>query len=260
MPVLVSSLASSVLFVGVGGFHSCAMLQSAVPGVGASTVCWGKNDFGQLGDNSSTQVRQTPEPIFGISAGVACLATGHQHSCAGTTSGSLYCWGANSKGQLGLGYLSTKEVVPVLVTGIVSRVTGITAGGEHTCALLESDAVMCWGRCQESQMGDNSPPCASGVYTHYVPVTVFGLGPGSGTRTISAGDLHTCAVLKNGSAVCWGGASALQQISIFVVEFNLLFLQTTILGNWVTVLTSPLLPFQPSSDAFLVLFKMSTMQ
>ena len=188
------------------------MLQSAVPGAGASAVCWGKNDFGQLGDNSSAQVRQASELVLGMDAGVACLATGYQHSCAGLISGSLYCWGANSKGQLGLGYLSTKEVVPALVTGMTSRVTGITAGGEHTCALLESDAVMCWGRCQEGQMGDGTAPCASGVYTKYVPVSVFGLGPGSGARTISAGDLHTCAVLGNGSAVCWGGANAFLQM------------------------------------------------
>ena len=73
--------------------------------------------------------------------------------------------------------------------------------------LLDSGAVMCWGRCQEAQIGDNSAPCPASVYTKTLPNLVFGLAAGSGVIKISAGNGHTCAVMSNGSAVCWGGAA-----------------------------------------------------
>ena len=204
-PTVVPGLSSGILSIGAGGYHSCAVLQGSSPTEGASAACWGKNDLGQLGDGS-TQLRVAPVPVWGLSAGVASLAAGFEHSCAQMINGSVCCWGKNAKGQLGLGYLSTRETVPQLVT-LPSRATAVVAGGEHTCVLLDSQAVMCWGRCQEGQIGDNSVPCDSNVYNKFTPTQVYGLGAGSGVVKLSAGNLHSCAVMSNGSAVCWGGAA-----------------------------------------------------
>ena len=205
-PTIVPGLSSGILSIGAGGYHSCAVLQGASPTEGASAVCWGKNDYGQLGDGS-TQMRIAPVLVSGLSFGVASLAAGFTHSCAQMINGSVFCWGYNENGQLGLGYLSTREVVPKLVAGLPSRAVSVAAGGYHTCALLDSGAVMCWGRCQEAQIGDNSVPCPTNQYTKTLPNLVFGLAAGSGVIKISAGRGHTCAVMSNGSAVCWGGAA-----------------------------------------------------
>jgi alpha-tubulin suppressor-like RCC1 family protein len=80
----------------------------------------------------------------------------------------------------------------------------VVVGGFHTCALIDDGAVYCWGRCLETQMGDNTGTCTD-ARGKPSPVQVFGLGAGSGVIKISAGNLHSCGLMINGSAICWGG-------------------------------------------------------
>ena len=80
------------------------------------------------------------------------------------------------------------------------------ANASIRCALIGDGSVFCWGRCIEAQMGDNTPPCTD-VDGKPSPTPVSGLGAGSGVVKISAGNLHSCGVMSNGSAVCWGGES-----------------------------------------------------
>lgn len=73
----------------------------------------------------------------------------------------------------------------------------LVAGSRHTCALLEDRTVRCWGDNREGQLGD-------GTTTSSVrPVTVTGL-TGSLVGSIAAGHEHTCAVMEDGTARCWG--------------------------------------------------------
>lgn len=82
------------------------------------------------------------------------------------------------------------------VNGLVSRATGISAGGEHTCAVLEDGSASCWGDGARGELGDATKR------TSPVPVSVVNLE--DRVATISAGAFHNCVVLINGSANCWG--------------------------------------------------------
>ena len=77
--------------------------------------------------------------------------------------------------------------------------TQISAGGRHTCAVVEGRAL-CWGRGKEGQLGDHTAIHRTPMDRH-TPVQVHGLT--SGVTQISAGDTHTCAVV-DGRALCWG--------------------------------------------------------
>jgi len=125
---------------------------------------------------------------------VTAIATGESHSCALLGDGTVRCWGYNRFGQLGNG-TTTDSPAAMPVVGLGRRVTAISAGAYHTCALLDNGIVKCWGYNAHNQLGD-------GTFTHHsLPVTVIEL---SSVIAIAAGDFHTCALLSNGTVRCWG--------------------------------------------------------
>jgi len=80
----------------------------------------------------------------------------------------------------------------------LSNVTAITAGFDHTCALLGTGAVKCWGRNTNGQLGDGT------TIDHHLPVTVDATDLGAATQ-VAAGGNHTCAVKSgSGGSYCWG--------------------------------------------------------
>ncbi len=176
-----------VISVGAGAYHSCAVT------LGGAARCWGDNDSGQLGDTTTTQ-RTSAVAVAGLDSGVAAVSAGSFHSCALTVGGGVWCWGRNSEGQLGNNSL-TDSPIPVAVVGLGSGVAAISAGGYHTCVLTTTGAMKCWGLNGSGQVGDNS------TTTRLTPADVSGLG--SGVSAISAGALHTCALI-GGAAKCWG--------------------------------------------------------
>jgi RHS repeat-associated protein/uncharacterized repeat protein (TIGR01451 family) len=187
VPVTVSGMSSGVAGVAAGNFHTCAVTTSG------GVKCWGYNTSGQLGDGTTTQ-RTTPVDVSGLTSGVTAITAGQYHSCALLTSGGVKCWGDNTDGQLGDG-TTTNRSTPVSVSGLSSGVIAISAGGFHTCALLSTGAVKCWGYNNRGQLGDGT------TTQRNTPVSVSGLS--SGVTSISAGRYHTCAVV-GGGAKCWG--------------------------------------------------------
>ena len=147
-PVAATGLGSGVKAVDVGSDHSCA-----VTGAGA-LKCWGDNEFGQIGDGTSTE-RHTPVVV--AQAGTAQVALGWQHSCLLTTKDGVACWGRNTFGGVGDGTTKKRER-PVAVSGlgIGSGVVEVTGGYQFTCARLVDDQVMCWGRNDFGQLGDGT--------------------------------------------------------------------------------------------------------
>lgn len=191
-----------------GNQHTCALLEEQTPGAGGRVKCWGRNQAGQLGTNSQVDSPR-PQPIYGISDGITAISTDFQHTCVVTTSGGVKCWGDNTYGQVGNGTGPNLWLGPVDVCASGSgfgcaggaALTGVVAvatGDRHTCALVTTGGVKCWGNNFFGQLGNGE----SGDGTDKsLPVDVPGL---TGVASISAGGLNTCAITTSRVLKCWG--------------------------------------------------------
>lgn len=227
VPVSVAGLASGVVAIQVGSLHSCALLSDG------GVKCWGANSLYQLG-NGVTSASWTPTPVGGpatiykalaahasrtcavteggavkcwgrdlsrlpasapgFSSGVVAVSLGDSHYCAITVARSLKCWGHSSYGEIGDGSYNESRHRPVQVLGLASGVTAVDAGARHTCAIVASGAVFCWGDNNFFQTGR---PAGSDVL-------VPGLAHGGVAVALSAGDGTTCVVLADRRVQCWG--------------------------------------------------------
>jgi hypothetical protein len=187
-PGVVASSSTYVAAVS-GRFHKCAL--TSLGGV----ECWGANDHGQVGDGTTGNVRPDPTPVVGLS-GVVALTAGIDHTCAVTAAGALKCWGVNLYGALGDG-TRTVRASPVQVSGLGSGVVAASAGYYHTCALMNTGAVRCWGHNSNGQLGDLT------TTDRLRPTSVVNLGRVA--VAIASGGAHTCALLASSRTVmCWG--------------------------------------------------------
>ena len=187
-PVDVVGLSSGVIALATGSDQSCALT------IGGGVKCWGRNDIGQSGDGTGIE-RHTPVDVSGLTSGVSSISAGGGYACAVTDGGGAKCWGANGGGRLGDG-TTTNRLTPVDVEGLTNGVASITAGGRFTCAVTTAGAAKCWGYNDNGELGDGT------TTNRYTPVDVSGLD--SGVAAIAAGLSHTCALMKDGSAKCWG--------------------------------------------------------
>lgn len=167
------------------GTHTCATLNTG------KINCWGRNDFGQLGNglyaNSNVAV-EVADINNAISVSTSSLGT-----CALLSTGKVKCWGRNDDGQLGDGTTINSEI-PVEVSNL-SGVIAIKSGGENTCALKNNMNLVCWGQNVDGELGN------AGSVDSPIPVTVKDLFR---VTDFDVGESHSCAVLSNGVAKCWG--------------------------------------------------------
>ncbi len=200
--------------IAAGDYHTCALLDDG------SVRCWGYGGDGRLGYGNTKDVSDPSSvgPVdLGLGRSAIAITAGAAHTCAILDDGSVRCWGYGGGGRAKdgrLGYGNNNNVGDTQTPGSVAPVKlgagrtakAITAGGAHTCALLDNGNVRCWGGGgfpvdgrlgygNTDFIGDDETPDTVG------PVN---LGPGRTAQAISAGDAHTCAILDNGSVRCWG--------------------------------------------------------
>lgn len=195
--------------------HTCAILNDG------SVKCWGHNNQGQLGlgdrESRGDETGETGDGLPAVDLGTGNtavqLAAGYSHTCAILNDASVKCWGVNAYGQLGIGDTQARgdgpgemgDSLPAVDLGTGNTAVRLTLGSDHTCALLSDGSAKCWGYNyygslgtgdvqtrgnQPNEMGDNLP--------------LIDLGIGSTAVQLVAGRYHTCAVLNDGSAKCWG--------------------------------------------------------
>ena len=192
-PVDVSGLTSGVAAISAGGDHACALTSTG------GVECWGFNFGGGLGDGTTTN-SPTPVAVSGLTSGVTAITTGYEDTCALTTAHLVECWGYNVLGELGDGTNSGPEHcgseacsrTPVDVSGLTSA-TAISAGEAHTCALISSGGVKCWGSNLFGELGDGT------TTDRTEPVNVIGIvkaacTSNTGTVKLSPGLTDTPAV------------------------------------------------------------------
>jgi alpha-tubulin suppressor-like RCC1 family protein len=165
--------------------HACAIALSGV------TFCWGRNDFGQLGDGT-TATRRAPTKVAG-SVVFQTVTTGAQHTCGLSLAKKAYCWGRNTTGQLGnLSSLTRLTPGPVADGRLFNT---ISAGLTHTCAVTPEKRAYCWGRNTLGSLGDGTTSRRSR------PTAVAGDRAFVG---VSAGADFTCGITSGKRAFCWG--------------------------------------------------------
>ena len=190
-----------VTALALGGRHSCALVDNG------TVFCWGRNAEGQLGDGG-VQSRSMASPVFGMN-GAQAIAAGYRHTCAVERGGRVLCWGSNDKGQLGVGDGAGPDICgtnppmpcslsPAPVLGLMNGAR-VAAGGDeegsHSCALDDLGLVHCWGDNDEMQLGDGTQ------VSRNRPLLVTDL---SGIGDLATGGAHTCVVLADLTAWCWG--------------------------------------------------------
>lgn len=181
-----------------GGYHTCAIDSDG------HLYCWGRNNYGQLGNSSFTN-SLVPVAVntSGVLSGktITSVSGSSTHTCALDSDGYVYCWGDNSRGELGNNSTATSSVpVAVNTSGALNgkTVLAISVGYYHTCAVASDNKAYCWGYDTYGQLGDNSTTDSS------VPVAVdtSGVLSGKTITAIEANSLNTCALADN--VYCWG--------------------------------------------------------
>jgi len=193
---------NGIIATASGYSHTCA-----ISSIG-NMYCWGSNTNGQLGINNTTQ-QNTPVQVLGVGAvgnlaGISQISLGSAHSCA-LISGSIYCWGLNAFGQLGINN-TIQKLTPVQVLGIggvglLSNIIQFSSGHSHICAVTDLNSVSCWGDGGSGNIGVNS------LTQQNTPVDVLGIsGVGflNGISTLMGGSSLSCANSTIGYVYCWG--------------------------------------------------------
>lgn len=180
-PVKLNALAA-------GNDHTCVITEDG------AAKCWGHNNAGQLGDGTQKD-RGSLQDVKGLGGNVTQIAAGNEHTCALMRDGSVMCWGSNTYGQLGDGSTNI-QLTPRPVTGLPSVAISISAGKNHTCAILTLGELRCWGLNTSGQLGNGQTSNTS------PPNTVMGFAKNA--TSVTAGGNHTCATVASGRVFCWG--------------------------------------------------------
>lgn len=196
--------------VALGAFHTCVLTTDD------RVRCFGGNQMGQLGRGTSDGDAHVAPVTIEVDR-VQSISAGAFHTCATRFDGTVLCWGASQRDQLGvdasalercvaddsiasyLGLPSGSDVpcatTPTAVPSILDA-TLVAAGGAHTCVANAAGTVSCWGAGAEGQLGSGDAPSARVTAAAVIGVT--------GARDLSAGARHTCAKTSLGALACWG--------------------------------------------------------
>ena len=206
----VPNIGQTVKFIAAGHSNTTCAIRAD-----DETVCWGYGwDYmlanginGNVGDESGEMGSALTPIDFGTSHAVS-VDLGFLHGCALLASGAVKCWGTNNYGVLGVnGNVQTASELgsnwPAVDLGTGRTATAITVGFIHSCALLDTGAVACWGLNDFGQLGygDTTNRGSSALGS---ALTTVDLGTGRTATAIAAGSYFTCAILDNGTVKCWG--------------------------------------------------------
>ncbi len=201
---------------------SCAMSSDG------EVMCWGNNDFGQLGQQSASRQLQ-PVPVE-LQAPAVQISGTYRHCCALLSIGQLQCWGLNGDGQLGLGHVETVgrslDLSPAVAGGskLPSRPMTLSVGSFHTCWVELVGSAHCMGRGSLGRLGyGNTEDVGDDELTissmqidlrrseqateqDGLACPILQIEPFSWVVEMILGTDHSCMLYANGRMQCWGSA------------------------------------------------------
>ena len=189
--------------ISAGSSHTCAILEDK------TLKCWGNDGYWQLGlgdtrnnrgDELDEMGNNLPTINLGTNKTALAVSAGTYHTCAILNDHTLKCWGENNSGQLGYGHTNvlTTPSDSVINLGNGHTALAVSAGIDNTCAILDDATVRCWGDNTYGQLG-------MGNTTQLTAPSTTAVNLGNHTAiAISASGYHTCAILDDHSARCWG--------------------------------------------------------
>ncbi|MCB1316470.1 MAG: hypothetical protein KDK27_10980 [Leptospiraceae bacterium] len=197
------NVGGTVSQVAAGSSYTCAVLETG------SVRCWGLGTFGRLGYGNTNIIGddETPASAGDVNVGgiVTQISASNIHTCALLNTGSVRCWGYGDFGRLG--YANTNNIgddeTPASAgdVDVGGTVIQIASGFHHTCALLDTGSVRCWGTGTNGQLGYGN---TNHIDDDESPATAGDVNVGGTVTQITAGSNYTCALLNTGSVRCWG--------------------------------------------------------
>ncbi|MGH2958494.1 MAG: RCC1 domain-containing protein, partial [Solirubrobacterales bacterium] len=176
--------------IATGAAHTCALADTG------KVKCWGDNTSGQLGTGLTAFQGggETPKPATLSKA--TTVAASANATCVLSEDSSIWCWGSNAYGELGLGAAdAAPHPIPAQIPGS-KDFSMLAAGGNHFCASTWNGDVSCWGSNDQGQLGNGAVGGVSAT-----PVKVGGVAK---LKALTAGANFTCANLETTKVECWG--------------------------------------------------------
>jgi alpha-tubulin suppressor-like RCC1 family protein len=191
-PIQTVSFGNNWLQASIGYSHVGAVKQDG------TLWMWGRNSYGQLGDNTIIH-RSSPVQTFAGGSNWKQVSCTDRNTAGIKKDGTLWIWGANAYGQLGDNTTIDKSS-PVQTIGYSASWKQVSFGYAHVGALKTDGTLWCWGRNLNGQIGDNSIVSKSSP----VQTVAFGIN----WKAIDCGNSHSAAIKNDGSLWLWGGNSS----------------------------------------------------
>jgi hypothetical protein len=215
LPVVDLGSGRSALAISAGTFHTCALLDTS------QVKCWGYGADGQLGlgsdidmgDNPGEMGANLPTVDLGSGRRARSVSAGGFHTCAVLDTYQVKCWGSGFSGQLGQGSSDDRgdgpgEMGDVLLPvdlGSGRSARAVSGNFAHTCALLDTNQVKCWGNGSSGRLGSGSTGnLGDGPGEMGDALPAIDLGVGRTAVGVTSASTHSCVVLDNRQVKCWG--------------------------------------------------------
>jgi cysteine-rich repeat protein len=211
MPASAVNVGGVPIQISLGGGYSCAVVENG------NVHCWGGNPLGSLGQGNTADRGDNPGEMpppatnLGAADAIDISASNSGHTCAVFDDGTLRCWGNNTNGELGYGHTNRigdqgGEMPPATVN-VGGNVIDVEVGDFHTCALLDTGKVRCWGVNNLGQLGYGHTN-AIGDNPNEMPPPDVDLG-GDDVVMLKKGtsSRSTCVVTDTMQVRCWGSGT-----------------------------------------------------